>query len=430
MKNQFSRRQFIGKSSAAAAGLFFIGKSSSFGRNKISPNEKLNIGVIGVEHRAGADLKEVSSQNIVALCDVDDNYLTAVGKNYPGAKTYNDFRKLLEQKDIDAVVVGTPDHTHAVATAAALRSGRHVYCEKPLTHTVSEARIISELTKKYKRVTQMGNQIHAGENYRRVVELVQSGVIGEVREVHVWVSAVYGNTGKPVTAPVPSNLHYDLWLGPIAPHPYSPKYVPVTWRNYWAFGGGTMTDFCCHYIDLSHWALDLRYPLTVESEGPPVDEIEVPTWMIATFNYPARGSKPPVKLVWYQGGKRPPLPECAKETWPDDGTLFIGSKGKLLASYSKHRLLPEQDFKDFVAPTPFIPNSIGHHNEWIEACKTGGQTTCNFDYAGALTESGLLGNVAFRVGKKIEWDTKKLRATNCKEADQFIQHHYRKGWKI
>jgi predicted dehydrogenase len=432
MKNQFTRRQFIGKSSLAATGVFFIGKASSFGRNKISPNEKLNIGQIGVEHRAGADLHEVSSQNIVALCDIDDNYLTEVGKKYPGAKRYNDFRKLLEQKDIDAVVIGTPDHTHAVATVAALQSGRHVYCEKPLTHTISEARIVAETARKMKRVTQMGNQIHASNNYRRVVELIKSGAIGEVREVHVWVDVVYGNTGKPEPAPVPANLHYDLWLGPIDPkgHPYSPKYIPVAWRNYWAFGGGTMTDFCCHHMDLSHWALDLRYAESVESQGPPVDEIEVPVWMITTFNYPARGNKPPVKLTWYQGGKRPPFPEATPESWPDNGTLFIGSKGHLQSSYGKHRLLPEADFKDFVPPKPFIPNSIGHHNEWIQACKTGGPTTCNFDYTGALTETGLLGNVAYRVGKKIEWDPKTLRAKNCPEADKFIQHHYRSGWKI
>lgn len=430
MKNQFTRRQFIAKTSVFTTGVFFIGKASSFGRNKISPNEKLNIGQIGTANRAAADLKEVSSQNIVALCDIDDNYLAAALKNYPGAQKYNDFRKLLEQKDIDAIVIGTPDHTHAVATAGALKSGRHVYCEKPLTHTISEARIISELTKKHHRVTQMGNQIHASNNYRRVVELVKSGAIGEVREVHVWVGALYGNRGKPVSAPVPSHLHYDLWLGPIPEIPYSPNYIPIAWRNYWAFGGGTMTDFCCHHMDLSHWALDLRYPLTVESEGPPVDPIEVPVWMISTFNYPARGAKPPVKLVWYQGGKRPPFPECTKESWGDDGTLFIGEKGKLQSSYGNHRLLPEADFKDFVSPTPFIPNSIGHHNEWIEACKTGGPTTCNFDYAGALTETGLLGNVAYRVGKKIEWDPIKLRAKNCPEAEQFIQHHYRKGWKL
>ncbi|MEO7297213.1 MAG: Gfo/Idh/MocA family oxidoreductase [Verrucomicrobiota bacterium] len=430
MKYQITRRQFIGKASVAAAGVFFIGKASSFGRNRISPNEKLNIGCIGVEHRAGADLKEVSSQNIVALCDIDDDYLARVGKTYPGAQTYNDFRKLLDQKGLDAVVIGTPDHTHAFATVAALKSGRHVYCEKPLTHTISEARIVAETARKHKRVTQMGNQIHASNNYRRVVELIQSGAIGEVREVHVWVDAVYGNTGKPKPAPVPANLHYDLWLGPIEPVPYSPNYIPVAWRNYWAFGGGTMTDFCCHHMDLSHWALDLRHAESVEAEGPPVDEIEVPVWLIVTFKYPARGSKPPVKLVWYQGGKRPPFPEASHENWADNGSLFIGSKGKLQSSYGNHRLLPEADFKDFVRPTPFIPNSIGHHEEWIAACKTGGATTCNFEYGGALTETGLLGNVAYRVGKKIEWDAQKMRAKNCPEADQYIQHHYRKGWKI
>lgn len=430
MKKQFTRRQFIGTGSAAV-GLFFIGKSTSFGRNKISPNEKLNIGVIGTANRAGADLQEVSSQNIVALCDIDDTYLSSAKTKYASAKTYNDFRKLMDQKDIDAIVIGTPDHTHAVATVAALRSGRHVYCEKPLTHTISEARIVAETARKHKRVTQMGNQIHASNNYRRVVEAIQSGAIGDVREVHVWVDAIYGNIGKPDPAPVPAHLHYDLWLGPVEERPYSSKYHPRDWRSYWAFGGGTMADFCCHHIDLSHWALDLRAPLTVESEGPPVDEIEVPVWMITTFNYPARGAKPPVKLVWYQGGKRPPLPECSKESWPDNGTLFVGENGKKLqSSYSKHRMLPEKDFAGFVPPSQTIPDSIGHHNEWIKACKTGDPTTCNFDYTGALTEAGLLGNVAYRVGKRIEWDSKNLRAKNCPEAEQFIQHHYRKGWKI
>lgn len=430
MKNQSTRRQFIAKTSLFTTGVFFIGKASSFGRNKISPNEKLNIGQIGTANRAGADLKEVSSQNIVALCDIDENYLAAAKKTHGSAKTYNDFRKLLEQKDIDAVVIGTPDHTHAVATVAALQSGRHVYCEKPLTHTISEARIVAETAKKYKRVTQMGNQIHASENYRQVVELIKSGAIGNVREVHVWVGAVYGNKGKPTPAPTPSNLHYDLWLGPIAPHPYCPQYIPIGWRNYWAFGGGTMTDFCCHHMDLSHWALDLRYATSVEAEGPPVDQVEVPVWLIAKFNYPARGTKPPVQLTWYQGDKRPPLPECSRESWPDDGTLFVGDKGKLQSSYGKHRLLPEKDFVGFTPPKPSIPRSIGHHNEWIQACKTGGPTTCNFDYAGALSETGMLGNVAYRVGKKIEWDPKTLRAKNCPEAEQYIQHHYRPGWKI
>jgi predicted dehydrogenase len=430
MKKPFSRRQFLQTASLAAGAVFFIGKASSFGQDRVSPNEKLNIGMVGVFNRATANLKEVSSQNIVALCDIDDQYLAAAQKEYPGAKTYNDFRKLLDQKDIDAVVISTADHTHAVITMAALESGRHVYCEKPLTHTISEARIVAEAAKKYKRATQMGNNIHAGSNYRRVVEVIQSGAIGDVSEVHVWIDTVYGDIGKPKTAPVPANVHYDLWLGPLEAVPYSPQYLPAKWRNYWKFGGGTMTDFCCHYMDLAHWALDLRSPLTIEARGPALDEIEVPTWMIVDYHYPARGPKPPVKLVWYEGGHRPPFPECTYANWKEGGLLFVGSKGKLQSSYSTYRLLPEHDFRDFVPPAPSIPDSIGHHQEWIAACKTGATTTCNFDYAGALTESGQLANVAFRVGRKIEWDAEKLVAKNCPEANRFIQHQYRDGWKI
>ena len=387
--------------------------------------------MVGTANQAGWDLSQVASQNIVALCDVDDKFLDAAAQKYPSAKKYNDFRRLLDQKAIDAVVIGTPDHTHAVATVAALKSGRHVYCEKPLTHTLSECRIVRETARKQKRVTQMGTQIHAGNNYRRVDELIQSGAIGSVREVHTWVGASYGGKQRPTeTPPVPSNLHYDLWLGPVEERPYSPEYLPFQWRNWWAFGGGALADFGCHHMDLPHWALDLRAPLTVEAEGPALDAECPPVWLIVRYEYPARGEKPPVKLTWYHGGKRPPqFAEGKLPKW-GDGNLFIGEKGMLLASYDKNVLLPEQDFADFKRPEPFIKNSIGHHKEWIEACKNGGATTCNFDYSGALTEAVLLGNVAFRTGKKLEWDPIRLKAKNCPQADQFIQHHYRKGWKI
>ncbi len=436
MRNQFSRRGFIKQTSLGAAGIFFIGKNSSFGRNKISPNEKLNLGAIGTANRAGANLQGVASQNIVALCDIDDHFLSAAQKKYPGAKTFNDFRKLLDQKNIDAIVVSTADHTHAVATVAALKSGRHVYCEKPLTHTVSEARIVAETARKEKRVTQMGTQIHATDNYRRVVELIQSGAIGPVREVHVWVGVVYTAGERPKEIPpVPSHLHWDLWLGPAPFRPYSPEYLPVTWRRWWDFGGGTLSDFGCHHIDLSHWALDLRYPISVHSEGPPVHPEVTSPWMIARYEYPARGAKPPVKLTWYHGekdGKPVRPPHFAEGKLPEwgNGSLFIGEKGMLLADYSKYRLLPEKDFVGFTPPPQTIPKSIGHHEEWIAACKTGGKTTCNFDYSGALTEAVLLGNVSYRAGKKILWDAAKLKAVDCPEADRFIQHHYRSGWKI
>lgn len=431
MSAKVTRRKFL-ISSSIASGAFWIGRPSSFfGQEKVSANEKLNIAMVGTANQAGWNLSQVASQNIVALCDVDEKFLDAAAQKYPSAKKYNDFRRLLDQKGIDAVVIGTPDHTHAVVTVAALKSGRHVYCEKPLTHTVSECRIVRETARKQKRVTQMGTQIHAGNNYRRVVELIQSGAIGAVREVHTWVGATYGGKHRPTeTPPVPSNLHYDLWLGPVEERPYSPEYLPFQWRNWWAFGGGALADFGCHHMDLPHWALDLRTPLTVEAEGPALDPECPPVWLIVRYEYPARGEKPPVKLTWYHGGKRPPqFAEGKLPKW-GDGNLFIGEKGMLLASYDKNVLLPEQDFADYKRPEPFIKNSIGHHKEWIEACKNGGTTTCNFDYSGALAEAVLLGNVAFRTGKKLEWDPVGLKAKNSPEADQFIQHHYRKGWKL
>src|SRR2546423_3538405 len=240
MNNSLTRRKFLEQTTLGAAGFWIASRAGLLGKT-LSPNEKLNIGVIGVSGRAGDDLREVSDQSIVAICDVDENKLQAAAQKYPQAKTYNDFRKLMEQKDIDAIVVGTPDHTHAVATVAAIQSGRHVYCEKPLTHTLSEARFVTELARRHKRVTQMGIQIHAGNNYRRGVELVQSGAIGTVREVHVWVARSYGGMDVPTqSAPVPAGLHYDLWLGPIQERPYNPAYLPFKWRNWWAFCGGTL----------------------------------------------------------------------------------------------------------------------------------------------------------------------------------------------
>jgi len=430
MNNALSRRKFLASSSMAGAA-FWIGTGRLRGQEKVAANGKLNIGMVGTAAQAGWNLDQVSSQNIVAICDVDDRLLAAASKKYPNAITYNDFRRMLERNDLDAVVVATPDHIHAVATVAALKSGRHVYCEKPLTRTISECRIVRETARKHKRVTQMGTQIHAGGNYRRVVELVQTGAIGAVREVHVWVGGNFGNKERPKeTPPVPPYLHYDLWLGPAQPRPYSPEYLPFVWRNWWAFGGGTLADLGCHHVDLSHWALDLRVPLTVETEGPPIHPESTPHWLIARYEYAARGDKPPVKLTWYHGGKRPPQFADGKMPKWGDGTLFVGDKGMLLAGYDNHVLLPEKDFADFKRPEHFIKDSVGHHKEWIQACKTGGTTTCNFDYSSSLTEAVLLGNVAFRVGKKLEWDPVGLKASNCPEATEYIQHHYRSGWAI
>jgi len=433
-----NRRQFIRAAGLAGAGAALAGPFIS--PTRAAANEKLNIAVIGVAGRGGENLKEVAAlENIVALCDVDSTRLAGAAQKFPAAKTYSDFRRLIDQKDIDAILVATPDHTHAVATAAALASGRHVYCEKPLTHTVSEARIITDLARKTGLVTQIGTQIHAGNNYRRVVELVQSGAIGTVREVHVWAGAVYGGHDAPKERPpVPKELDWDLWLGPVKEHPYHPDFCHFKWRNWWHFGGGSLADFGCHFMDLPFWALGLKYPTSVEPvSGPPVHPESTPPWLIVRYEFPERKNGsikvplPALKLTWYHGGRKPEniLPEEFLKKW-GGGVLFVGENGMLISDYGKHALLPEEKFKEFQRPKEFIPNSIGHHKEWTQAIKSGGKTTCPFEYSGPLTEAALLGNVAYRVGKKLEWDAKALRATNCPEAEQLVQHHYRAGWRI
>ncbi len=439
MNSPFTRRHFLRIASAGAVVSFGLSRVN-FAQN--SPNSKLNIGFVGVANRAAANLEEVAREkdwvNVAALCDVDANLLEVAAAKHPSARTYADFRRMLEQKDLDAVVVSTPDHTHAVACTGALKSGRHVYCEKPLTRTISECRAVRDLAARTKRVTQLGTQIHAGKNYRRVVELVQTGAIGTVREVHVWVGATYGGMEKPTdTPPVPAGLDWDLWLGPVPFRPYHPQYAPFHWRHWWAFGGGSLADFGCHFMDLPHWALDLRHPTAAEPvDGPPVHPESSPPWAIVRFQYPSRLSSyshqtlPPVTLTWYHGGKQPERLTGEPREYFKSGVLFVGEKGDLLADYTRHQLLPEKDFVDFKPPAPFLPDSIGHHKEWLAAIRTGGRTTCNFDYSGALTEAALLGNVAYRVGRRIEWDADRLIARNEPAANKFIQHEYRAGWSL
>jgi predicted dehydrogenase len=431
MKTKMTRRGFLRSAGCGAAGLW-LGECATNARS-VSANERLNIGVVGVANQGQYNLGEVSTENIVALCDVDENYLNAAAVKYPAAALYRDFRRMLDREELDAVVVATPDHTHAVASVAALRSGRHVYCEKPLARTISEVRVITETARRMKRATQIGTQIHAGSNYRRVVELVQSGAIGEVAEVHVWVAATYGGQEAPTERPeVPASLDYDLWLGPAMWRPYSPEYVPFKWRNWWAFGGGALADFGCHFMDLPHWALGLSHPTSAEVvDGPPVHAESTPPWLIVKYQYPARSeSRPAVTLTWYHGGKRPELPEETGDYAWRSGVLFVGSGGQLISDYTRHSLLPSAQFEGFQRPDPFIPESIGHHQEWIRACKTGSPTTCGFDYSGPLTEAALLGNVAYRTGRRIEWDWKRQRATGEAGAQRYIEHEYRRGWKI
>jgi predicted dehydrogenase len=443
MKN-LSRRSFI--KNASAAGLAFANAPAIL--SAVSPNEKLNIAVIGCGGRGASNLGDVSSENIVALCDVNENNLDAAAKKHPSARKYVDYRKLYEaEKDFAAVVVSCAEHTHSFATLPALQLKKHVYCEKPLAHNVWETRVITEAAASAKVATQMGTQIHATSNYRRVVELVQSGAIGPVTEAHVWVGRAWGLqsqeaakrnkdivfvTERPKDSmPIPKGLHWDLWLGPARERPFNEGYFPgPKWYRWWDFGGGTMSDLGSHWNDLPFWALRLDHPLTIEASGPPVHAEIAPASMTARYQYGPRGEMPAAQVTWYQGEEKPELWRGGLIPKWDSGCLFVGSKGMLLADYGKHLLLPEEKFKDFTRPTPFIPESLGHHKEWIHACKTGVPTTCSFDYSGPLTEANHLGNVAYRVGHKIEWDAKQLKVKNAPEADRFIRRTYREGWTL
>lgn len=435
---EFSRRTFLSASAAAGASLAlgaFVNVAAA--KESKSPNEKLNLAGIGVTGRAGANLSELAHENVVCMADVDENLLAKAAVKFSETRKYRDYRVMLEKEadKIDGVMVGTPDHSHAPAAAMALRLGKHVYCEKPLTHTVVEARTLANLAKKKKLVTQMGTQIHAGDNYRRVVELVRGGAIGPVTEVHVWASAVYTGGVFTTGTPTPAGLDWDLWLGPAPSRPYSEGVHPFWWRKFWDFGTGSLGDFGCHYMDLVHWALDLRGPTSVEAEGPPVEAVSTPAWCIARYQYPARGAQPPVKLTWYDSGKKPEILSTLQHSsgktqkW-GAGQLFIGSKGMILSNYSDHLLLPEEKFTDFKRPEPTIPKSIGHHREWTTAIRDGGPTTCNFDYSGALTEAVILGTVAYRAGKRIEWDSANLKIKNAPEAESLLHKEYRKGWTL
>lgn len=425
-----TRRQLL----AGSAGFWIAGVSRGYGQES-SPNAKLNVGIVGVAGMRGADhLAQMSSQSITALCDIDEKNLAQGSTKVPAAATYVDFREMLEkEKSLDCVVLSTPDHVHAAAAVMALRLGKHVYTEKPMARTVHEVRVMTELAAQKKLQTQMGTQIHAGDNYRRVVEKIQAGMIGKVSEVHVWLGPTpWTASGLPKDGgPAPAGLHWDLWLGPSEERPYSPRYHPAKWRCYWNFGGGHLADMGCHYMDLAFWALKLRHPLTAEAEGPEPDEHGAPPWLVARWTFPARGDLAPVALTWYHGDKVPAaLSEGRLGDWKGAGVLFVGEKGLLVSNYGAHRLLPEAAFKDAPAPAPSIPKSIGHHQEWVAAIRGGPPALCSFDYAGPLAETVLLGNVAYRAKAKLDWDAAALKARNCPAADAFLRREYRKGWTL
>ena len=449
-----SRRTAVKTLSAGLAGLsggVFSGLSA---RPALGANDLLQVACIGVANRAADNVggvAAVTGAKIVAMCDVDDTFMarqtkpqafkvkegdTEVEKErparFPDVRTYVDYRELIEKEagTVDAVVVSTADHHHAPASIRAIRKKMHVYCEKPLAHTVAEARLVAEEAAKAGVATQIGTQIHAEDNYRRVVEIIRAGAIGPVQEVHVWVGKSWGGGKRPEGAQEPpATLHWDLWLGPAPERPFAAgAYHPANWRRFWDFGNGTLGDMGCHYMDLPFWALDLKYPTACAAEGAEVDPEACPVGLVVRYEFPARGEQPPLTLTWYDGNRIPK--EVAGQKVPGNGVMFVGRDGMLFADYGGYRLFPAEKFAGFTPPPQSIPKSIGHYAEWIAACREGTPTTCHFGYSGPLSEAVLLGSVAYRAGKRLEWDAAALTATNCPEAARFIRKQYRPGWEV
>jgi len=441
------RRDFLITSSAIAGSIL---ATSAKGYSRIlGANDRLDIGAIGVGGRGAGDLDAVSSENIVALCDAQTNTLDGAASRFPNAKKYFDYRELLEQTKLDAVVIGTPDHHHAPATVRALRRGLHVYCEKPLTHTVQEARLVAALSKEKGVATQMGTQNHEHPGYLRLVEMLQSNTIGAVREVHVitdrpgkwWPQGVVLPTDKP---PVPENLKWDLWLGPAPERDYHSAFVPFRWRGWWDYGCGAVGDMAIHLMDPAFWGLKLSGPVSVLSEGPAPDAHCAPKWMHTRFEFGQRGDLPPVEVHWYEG-ETAPKGTIAQEL-PMNGSLFIGDKGKIaIAHDGMPKVIPNESSAELKAPEPYLPASPGHHRQWIDAAKGKGKASSSFDYAGAFTEVVLLGNVAYRTGLAITYDPSKGRVTKAQTtqatpatiadrgldaANELLSKPYRKGWEL
>lgn len=443
----YSRRDFIGSAAATSFAFTFL-PSTVWGAN-----DRLNMASIGVGGKGGSDCDQAGQVgNMVALCDIDDNHLNARARNFPQAVKYNDFRRMLEEMDraIDAVTVSTPDHTHAPAAMMAMRMGKHVYCQKPLTHSVYEARLMRETAQGCKVATQMGNQGTAANGFREAVEVIQSGAIGEVTEMHVWTNRPVWPQAPGITArpskleDVPKHVHWDLFLGPAPERPYSSVYHPFKWRGWWDYGTGALGDMACHTANMAFMALDLGYPDSVSANTGPINPETYPAWATVDFKFPARGAKPPVNFTWYEGklpsGEKnlPPQELFHGHNPPGSGSLLVGSRGILYSPNdygSRYILLPENDFKDFEKPEAWLPRNgrgdLGMKQEWAEAIRGGKPAMSNFNYAGLLTETILLGNVAMRVQEKeLLWDGPGMRFENSSEANQYLHKTYRDGWTL
>jgi hypothetical protein len=447
MTRRTSRRTFLKQASLAGVGFWAAG-GVTLGESK-SANDKLNVAFAGIGGMGGGNLDSIAKlgENIVAICDIDDQRLDKAAEKYPHAAKFNDFREMLtkKEKDIDAVVVSTPDNCHAVASVMAMKLGKHCYCEKPLAYNIFETRRMRLVANEKKLATSMGNRGTAEDGFRTGVEILRSGAIGDVTEVHVWTNRPdkYWKQGmdRPKDVqPIPKHVHWDLWLGPAPERPYHDGYHPHDWRAWQDFGTGAIGDMACHTANLPFMGLKLGFPISVEPESSPMNKETYPKWAVITFQFPKRGNLPPLKLVWYEGqkdGKRnlPPADLVKDLKLSDSGCVCIGSKGYLFSpdDYGSHQeLYPKDKFAGFKKPDKTLPRGTGdHYKDWINACTGGEPAMANFDYAGQLTEFVLLGDVALRIGKKIEWNGEEMKATNCeKEAAPFIKREFREGWKL
>jgi predicted dehydrogenase len=438
-RKHLSRRSFMIAAAATAAGCATGSKnrppSAPVAAGPLAANEKLNIAGIGIGGKGAGDMEQCEGHNIVALCDVDWAKGARIFERYPKAKQYKDFRVMLEkQKDIDAVVIATPDHTHAISAMTALQLGKHVYCEKPLTHTVYEARRLAEAARAAKVGTQMGNSGQASEKARLMCDYVWGGAIGPVREVHVWSNRPIWpqQVERPTEVhPVPDTLDWDLWLGPAPERPFNSIYHPFRWRGWWDFGTGALGDMGCHAFHPIFRALKLGHPTSVEATSTYKGKVNEETYPLAStvhYEFPARGKMPPVRLTWYDGGLKPPRPDALEpgRDLDDGGTLFLGDKGAMLG----HELIPAAKQLKYGKPPEMLKRSPGHFEEWFGACKGGDAAGANFDVAGLVTEVVLLGNVAIRTGKKLHWDGPNMQFANMPEANQYLRREYRKGWSL
>lgn len=460
-----SRRTFIKHSAAAAASLTIVPRHVLGGPGQVAPSDKVNIAIVGAGGQGRSNLRPLFEQpdaQIIAVADpaeyfdlerfyfkgmagrkpvrelIERHYAQAT-PNFRCAE-YVDFREMLDREPaIDAVLCATPDHLHAYVSVLAMRAGKHVYCEKPLTHNIWEARLVARVAKETGVATQMGNQGHSTDTMRETVELLRAGTIGTVREVHAWVPAGRWNPtllGRPQETPlVPAGVNWDLWLGPREPRPYHPAYFPVAWRDFWDFGGTNIEDFGCHELDSSCWAFDLSAPSTVDfSPAGPMDADICPHGCLGEYRFEARGPQQALTVRWYDGGLRPHVPETLLEGQPliPRGVLFIGDRGAILTGGAggTPRALPESRFGGLSKPAPTLPRSQGHHRDWLDACKGGPPASSHFEYGARLTELALLGALSLRLQRRIDWDAERMEARGLTEADRIIREPYRAGWEL